>query len=67
MKSKKIISADDLKIKLKKLNKKVSLVHGVFDIFHIGHKRHFEIAKSMSNILVMSCLICMLFAIKSYF
>ena len=54
MKSKKIISADDLKIKLKKLNKKVSLVHGVFDIFHIGHKRHFEIAKSMSNILVVS-------------
>ncbi len=54
MKSKKIIFIDDLKKKLQKLNKKISLVHGVFDIFHIGHKRHFEVAKSMSDILVVS-------------
>ncbi len=54
MKSKKIISLEDLSIKLNKINKKISLVHGVFDILHIGHKRHFEIAKSMSDILVVS-------------
>ena len=54
MKSKKIISIDDLKQKLKKQNKTISLVHGVFDVFHIGHKRHFEIAKSLSDILVVS-------------
>ena len=54
MKSKKIISVLDLKKKLKISNKKISLVHGVFDIFHIGHKRHFEVAKSLSDILVVS-------------
>ena len=54
MKSKKIILIDDLKKKLQKFGKKISLVHGVFDIFHIGHKRHFEVAKSMADILVVS-------------
>ena len=35
-------------------NKKFSLVHGVFDVLHVGHKRHFESAKKLTNILVVS-------------
>ena len=54
MRSKKIVSIENLKKKLKNSVKKISLVHGVFDIFHIGHKRHFEAAKSKSDILVVS-------------
>ena len=41
---------DNLKIK----NKKISLCHGVFDIFHYGHLKHLEIAKSYSDILIVS-------------
>ena len=34
----------------------VSIVqcHGVFDIFHIGHKRHLDVAKNEADILVVS-------------
>ncbi len=39
--------------KIKK-NKKIVLAHGVFDVFHVGHKRHLEIAKSYGEILVVS-------------
>ena len=53
MKSKKIITVSELK---KFLSKKqtISLVHGVFDILHVGHKRYFESAKSFADILVVS-------------
>ena len=30
------------------------MAHGVFDIFHIGHKRHLENAKSYADFLVVS-------------
>lgn len=35
-------------------NKKVVLCHGVFDPMHIGHIRHFEQAKSLGDILVVT-------------
>ena len=34
--------------------KKVVLVHGVFDVIHIGHLDHFKDAKSYGDILVVS-------------
>ena len=37
---------------LKKKNKKVVLSHGVFDLLHIGHIRHFKSAKKFGDILV---------------
>ncbi len=40
--------------KLKRKKKKISLCHGVFDIFHFGHLKHFQIAKSYSDILIVS-------------
>ncbi len=39
---------------LKKKGKKIVLCHGVFDILHIGHIKHFQSAKKMGNILVVS-------------
>lgn len=35
-------------------NKKFSLVHGVFDVIHIGHKRHFETANKLTGTLLVS-------------
>ena len=35
-------------------NKKFSLVHGVFDVIHIGHKRHFDTAKKLTGTLLVS-------------
>lgn len=48
----KIVPLNVLKNKLK--GKKFSLVHGVFDLLHIGHIRHFEEAKKFSDLLVVS-------------
>ena len=48
----KIKNLKELKTILKK--KKFVLAHGVFDIFHIGHKRHLENAKSYADFLVVS-------------
>jgi rfaE bifunctional protein kinase chain/domain/rfaE bifunctional protein nucleotidyltransferase chain/domain len=39
---------------LKKRGKKVVLCHGVFDIVHIGHIRHFSRAKKEGDVLVVS-------------
>ena len=49
----KILNLNQLKNKIKNI-KKISLVHGVFDVLHIGHKRHFDVAKSYSDFLVVS-------------
>ena len=38
----------------KKKNKKIVLCHGVFDLLHIGHLKHFESAKKYGNILIVS-------------
>ncbi len=39
---------------IKKKGKKVVLCHGVFDIVHLGHIRHFNQAKEQGDILVVS-------------
>lgn len=52
-----LTSKNELKkqiFKLKKKNKKIVLVHGVFDIFHLGHLYYFEEAKTFGDILVVS-------------
>ena len=40
--------------KLKKENKSVALLHGVFDILHVGHVAYFEEIKKYSQILIIS-------------
>ena len=54
MNSKKILSINELKKIISKKKYKTSLVHGVFDILHIGHKRYFEEAKALADILIVS-------------
>ena len=39
---------------LKSKNKKIVLCHGVFDLLHIGHIRHFNEAKKKGDILIVS-------------
>ncbi len=53
----KIFSIEDLReiLKKKKLKeKKIVLCHGVFDLLHIGHIKHFNEAKNFGDILVVS-------------
>lgn len=45
---------DIKKLKSELRNKKFTLVHGVFDVIHIGHKKHFDIASELNDILVVS-------------
>ena len=40
--------------KLKIEKKRVVLCHGVFDVLHLGHIKHFEHAKKIGDILVVS-------------
>ena len=54
MKSHKIVNLNQLKKILHKNNYKSALVHGVFDIVHVGHKRYFEEAKSLCDKLIVS-------------
>lgn len=54
---KKIFKIDDLakKIKLLKNKKKtIALCHGVFDLLHVGHIKHFKEAKKISDYLIVS-------------
>ena len=39
---------------LRKENRKIILCHGVFDLVHPGHIVHFEEAKKMGDVLVVS-------------
>lgn len=53
----KIISIEKLKKILpilKKNKKKIGLCHGVFDLVHYGHIKHFEEAKKKCDILIVS-------------
>ena len=53
----KVKDLDELAVILKALRskgKKVIHSHGVFDLLHLGHIRHFEEAKSMADILVVT-------------
>lgn len=45
---------EKVKSKLKQENKTVILCHGVFDLVHPGHIIHFEQAKNMGDVLVVS-------------
>ena len=53
----KIVSFKDL-VKISKLkrnqNKKIVLCHGVFDLLHIGHIKHFEEAKTFGDVLIVT-------------
>ena len=53
----KILSFQNL-IKISKLkrnqNKKIVLCHGVFDLLHIGHIKHFEEAKNFGDLLIVT-------------
>ena len=54
---KKIISLEDFKSLKKKFNfkkKKIILCHGVFDLLHIGHFKHFKEAKKLADVLIVS-------------
>ena len=42
------------KIKEKFNRKKIVLCHGVFDLLHIGHIKHFEKAKKNGDILIVT-------------
>lgn len=54
----KIINQEEKIIKkisqLKKINCKIVMCHGVFDVIHYGHILHFEEAKKMGNKLIIS-------------
>ena len=55
--SKKIVSIENLKkivSKLKAKRKKIVLCHGVFDLLHIGHIKHFHGAKNLGNVVVVT-------------
>ena len=54
---KKIVSTNDLEkiiTKLKSKGKKVVLCHGVFDLLHIGHIKHFKEAKKLGDVLIVT-------------
>ena len=54
---KKILSLIDLKSKiqdLKKKKNKIILCHGVFDLMHLGHLKHFQKAKLLGDKLVVT-------------
>lgn len=53
----KIIKLENLHKKISKLksnNKKIVLCHGVFDVVHIGHIKHFVKAKELGDILIVT-------------
>ena len=53
----KIIALDELSAlvsKYKKSGKKVVHCHGVFDLMHIGHIKHFSEAKNQGDILIVT-------------
>ena len=53
----KIHSVENLEniiFKEKKRRKKIVLCHGVFDLLHVGHIKHFEQAKKLGDILIVS-------------
>ena len=53
----KIIAFDQLAkniLKMKTKRKKIVLCHGVFDLLHVGHIKHFKEAKSFGDILIVT-------------
>lgn len=57
MMNRKIVELDELVktvSKLKSEGKKVVHCHGVFDLLHVGHIRHFEAARKFGDVLVVT-------------
>jgi rfaE bifunctional protein nucleotidyltransferase chain/domain len=57
MKIKKILDLDKLSslvAKYKKRKRKIVLCHGVFDLLHLGHIKHFEEAKKHGDVLIVT-------------
>ena len=55
--NKKILSLDQLKLIINKLKKREKIIvqcHGVFDVLHLGHFRHFQKAKENGDILIVT-------------
>ena len=55
--NKKLINLSQLEKRtnfLKKKGKKIVLCHGVFDLLHVGHIKHFKKSKSLGHILVVT-------------
>src|ERR1035437_10279809 len=53
----KIISIEELGVitaKLKKQGKKIAHCHGCFDLLHPGHIKHFEAAKNIADVVVVT-------------
>jgi cytidyltransferase-like protein len=51
----KIVSADELpRIRERFRDRRIIQCHGAFDLVHLGHLRHFEEAKAMGDILVVT-------------
>jgi rfaE bifunctional protein nucleotidyltransferase chain/domain len=53
----KLLSLEDLAAslnRLRALGKRVVQCHGVFDLLHIGHVRHFEQARQLGDVLVVT-------------
>ena len=44
----------DIVSSLKKRGKKVVQCHGVFDLVHLGHIRHFNLAKNEGDVLIVT-------------
>lgn len=57
MATQKIVELDrlaEMVEELKQQGKRVVLCHGVFDLLHVGHVRHFERAKAFGDVLVVT-------------
>jgi len=53
----KIKSIDELETiaeRVRREGRKIVLAHGVFDILHIGHKRHLDIGKKQGDVLIVT-------------
>jgi len=53
----KVVIIDELALQLQKLKlkeKKIVLCHGCFDLMHPGHIKHFQAAKKMGDILIVT-------------
>ena len=51
-----IIKQENLLSEVKKIKilKKIVMCHGVFDVLHLAHIKHFEEAKKLGDILIVS-------------
>lgn len=53
-KIKELYELADMLVSLRSAGKKIVHCHGVFDLVHVGHIRHFQEAKAMGDVLVVT-------------